>query len=219
MRQAVIYDMDGIIIDSEPLWRQAMIRGFGTVNLKLTEQDCRKTTGMRIQEVILHWYAISPWKGKTPSEVEDTIINNLCQLIQSEGKAMYGLLDSMEFFKKENYNLGLATSSSNKLLDTVLDTLKIRNEFQHLQSAELLLYGKPHPEVYLRCAEELKVLPQNCIAVEDSVNGVISGKAAGMKVIAVPDSENLNDPRFSIADVKIHSLKEIGNSILEKLKN
>ena len=218
LQQAVIYDMDGIIIDSEPLWRRAMIHGFSEVEVILTEDDCRITTGMRITEVIKFWHRRTPFNHKTKEELEKLIVATLCDFIRSEGKAMTGLNQSLDFFKKNNFKIGLATSSSELLIKTVLEALSIENEFHHVQSAENLHFGKPHPEVYMLCSQHLNIDPKNCIAIEDSVNGIISAKAAGMKVIAVPEHQLKNDPRFSIADVKLNSLEEIDTFVLNQLK-
>ena len=70
-------------------------------------------------------------------------------------------------------------------------------------------YGKPHPMVYLTCAEKLNINPLHCLVIEDSVNGIIAGKAAQMKVVAIPEDINKNNPKFSIADYNIESLLEL----------
>ena len=217
MFTTAVYDLDGIIIDSEPLWRKAMITGFSQVGLQLTEDDCRRTTGMRLSEVVQHWYKKSSWKSKSVIEVEANIVDILCDFIQTEGRGMDGMLYSLEFFKKRNINLGIATSSSHKILHTVLDTLQIKSEFLHLQSAENLKFGKPHPEVYLCCAEAMRVNALECLAIEDSLNGIVAAKAAGMKVVAVPEKHNFDDQRFSLADLKISSLNDLSDHVIHAI--
>ena len=214
MPKAVIFDMDGVIIDSEPLWRRAMIRVFNASGLPFTENDCRVTTGMRIDQVIAYWNAKTPFT-KDEELVKNNIEDHLCGLIAAEGKPMKGLQQALDLIAKENLLIALATSSSVKLIDCVLNVLQIENYFKHIQSAEHLTYGKPHPEVFLKCADAISVKPNDCLVIEDSLNGIIAAKAAGMNVIGVPDEHNINNQKFSIADVTLHSLLEVN---LETLK-
>lgn len=209
--KAVIYDMDGIIIDSEPLWREAEITTFSKVGLKFTEEMCRETMGMRLYEVVEYWHNKTPWKGASTKEVEKELLKTVTALILKKGKAMEGVEASLAYFKSKNYKIALASSSAMKLIITVLNKLKLTEYFEVVNSAENLAYGKPHPEIFIKTAKELNVIPQNCLVIEDSFNGVLAAKAALMKVIAVPDNESKNDLRFSIADLKLNNLNEILN--------
>lgn len=207
MPLAFIFDMDGIIIDSEPLWRMAMVKVFNAHGLPVDEVSCAATTGMRIDEVIKHWNKEHPFTDNE-LKVQLHIEEELCGLIRIQGRAMPGFMKAIDFIKKEALKTALATSSSERLITCVLDTLCIKEFFQHTQSAENLAYGKPHPEVFLRSVNALNVLPAQCVAIEDSLNGIISAKAAGMKVIAVPEEKNHNNPKFEIADLILNSLEE-----------
>jgi len=207
--RAVIFDMDGVIIDSEPLWRRAMIAGFNDVGINFSDDDCRKTTGMRFREVVEHWFLHHVVKDHSPEELDRKVISHLVELINEEGNPMPGTLEALEFFKNRNIPLGLATSSSHILIDTILNKLDIRSYFSVITSAEFLQYGKPHPEVFLTCAEALNIAPSHCLVIEDSLNGVIAGKAAQMKVIAIPDTEHESNHRFILADHKLNSLFDV----------
>ncbi len=207
--KAVIFDMDGVLIDSEPLWRIAMIKGFSEIDIEFTEDDCRKTTGMRFKEVVEHWFKHHNITHSTPSELNDSVINHLIDLINTQGKVMDGVSELLDFLKLKQFPLGLATSSNHALVDAVLQKTQIKPYFNSVTSAEFLKYGKPHPEVFLKCAAELAVHPGNCLVIEDSVNGVKAGKAAGMTVIAVPDSEHKDDERFGIADYRLNNLSDV----------
>jgi HAD superfamily hydrolase (TIGR01509 family) len=215
MPKAVIFDMDGVIIDSEPLWRRAMIRVFNASGLPFTENDCRVTMGMRIDQVISFWNIKTPFttdEGLVKNNIED----HLCGLIAAEGKAMKGLQHALDLISKKNIPIALATSSSNKLITCVLKVLKIEHYFKHIQSAEYLSYGKPHPEVFLQCAQAIDMNPNDCLVIEDSLNGIIAAKAAGMHVIGIPEAYNINNQKFCIADVTLHSLQEINLETLQK---
>lgn len=105
--------------------------------------------------------------------------------------------------------IGLATSSYQVLIDCILDTLQIRSYFDAIRSAEHEEYGKPHPAVYLHVAEKLNLNPRNCLVIEDSLNGIISGKAARMTVICVPEKTHHPEPKLNLADAQFDTLHEV----------
>ena len=207
--KAVIFDMDGVLIDSEPLWRKAMIEGFASIGVLITEEDCKKTTGNRLKEVVEYWFEKLDILDFLPTEIEHRIINMLVKLINNEGKAISGVIEVINFCKNKNIKIGLATSSSNHLMEAVLEKLNLKNTFKSSISAENMEYGKPHPEVFLICASQLQISPLECIVIEDSINGVIAAKAAFMRVIALPEQENINNHKFSIADYKLNNMQEV----------
>lgn len=213
--KAVIYDMDGVLINSEPLWREAEILTFNKVGLNFTEEMCRETMGMRLYEVVEYWYNKTPWEGMSLKEVEKELLKTVTSLIVKNGKAMEGVIESLEHFQSKGYKLALASSSAMKLIITVLNKLKIASYFEVINSAENLPFGKPHPEIFIKTAQELDVHPVNCLVIEDSFNGVLAAKSALMKVVAIPDEESRDDERFIIADKKLNSLLEIENVFLE----
>ena len=207
--KAVIFDMDGVLIDSEPLWRKAMIEGFASIGVLITEEDCKKTTGNRLKEVVEYWFEKLDILDFLPTEIEHRIINMLVKLINNEGKAISGVIEVINFCNNKNIKIGLATSSSNQLMEAVLEKLNLKNTFKSSISAENMEYGKPHPEVFLNCASQLQISPLECIVIEDSINGVIAAKAAFMSVIALPEHENINNHKFSIADYKLNNMQEV----------
>jgi sugar-phosphatase len=207
--KAVIFDMDGVIIDSEPLWRRAMIQSFVEIGIPFSDEHCRITTGLRFKEVAEFWFNKHGITHITVDAFDELVINRLCDLIKQEGKTMKGVMEALEFLKQKDLKIGIGTSSNTKLMNTVVDVLNIRLYFDELCSAEHMTYGKPHPMVYLTCAEKLGISPLNCLVIEDSVNGIIAGKAAQMKVAAIPEDINKNNPKFSIADYSLDSLLEI----------
>lgn len=201
--KAVIFDMDGVLIDSEPLWKIAMEEVFHEVGCKLTRKDFEKTVGLRLDEVISYWYEHSPWEKFGPDEVLEQIIQKMVILIKQNGEPLPGVIDSLKFFKAQGLKIGLATSSYEILIDTVLEVLDIKHYFDKTHSAEHESHGKPHPAVYIHTANELKVHPIECLVIEDSINGVIAGKAARMYVVCVPEKTHSPNPKLSLAD-EIH---------------
>lgn len=209
--KAVIFDMDGVIIDSEPLWRRAMIQSFTEIGIPFSDEHCRITTGLRFKEVAEFWFKKHDITHMSIDIFDELVINRLCDLIGKEGKTMTGVMEALEFLKIKGLKIGIGTSSNNKLMHTVVDVLEIKSYFDVLCSAEHMSHGKPHPQVYLTCAQQLDVNPLHCLVIEDSVNGIIAGKAAQMKVLAIPEEINHNNSKFSIADYSVKSLLEIIN--------
>ncbi len=207
--KAVIFDMDGVIIDSEPLWRRAMIQSFTEIGIPFDDEKSRITTGLRFKEVAEYWFTNHGMTHLSIDEFDKLVINRLCDLIAQEGKTMKGVVEALEFFKTKGLKIGMGTSSNNKLMNKVVDVLQIKHYFDVLCSAEHMQYGKPHPEVFLTCAKKLEINPLHCLVIEDSVNGIIAGKAAQMRVLAIPEEFNHNHPKFAVADYNLKSLLEI----------
>jgi sugar-phosphatase len=206
---AVIFDMDGVLIESESLWRKAMIQGFKEVNIELSEADCRKTMGLRIGEVIEIWIKQFGYLQLSPAVIEKRILTLLLELIEKKGEFIPGIPELLSFCNEKKLKTGIATSSSHLLMHAVIKKLKLEKQFMATISAEHMNYGKPHPEVFLACASELKVLPQHCLVIEDSFNGAVAAKAAQMKVIAVPDEDHVNVKGFAVADYRAKNMEEV----------
>lgn len=205
--KAVIFDMDGVLMDSEDLWRQAMIQAYGEFGMPVSIEQCKQTMGMRIHEVTQLW--LRHFNSKAANKkVVDRVVALLLDLIEKEGKFIAGIPEILNHLQEKQIPMGLATSSSVELMEAILHKLGIRQHLKSRVSAEALTFGKPHPEVFLNCAAELKIAPQHCLVIEDSLNGVIAAKAAQMKVIAVPDSDHQKDQRFLVADYIFTSMPE-----------
>jgi len=204
--KAVIFDMDGVLIDSEPLWKIAEIEGFSKVNINLTNIDCEETVGLRIDQVVELWHQKKPWKNKSINDVSNDIVDILIREIQNQGKALEGVYEVLENLKSKGYKIGLATSSYQRIIDAVLSKLNIAHYFDEIHSAEYEQYGKPHPAVFISTAEKLNTNPTQCLVIEDSFNGVLAAKSARMKVIAIPEKSHQIDNRLIIADKILDSL-------------
>ncbi len=206
--KAVIFDMDGVLIDSEPLWRMAMIKGFKDIGIPFAEDDCRKTTGLRFIEVVEFWFDYYKITTISTTDFENNVTTNLIDLIFTNGREMVGVLEILTYLKHQSIKIGLATSSSEKLMNSVLQKLGINSYFNSTVSAQFLQYGKPHPEVYLLCAKQLQIKPANCLVIEDSVNGIIAGKAAQMPVLGLLYEENRNNLKFNVADFTCKNMND-----------
>ena len=196
----IAFDMDGVLIDSEPLWKIAMEEVFKSVGCSLTRKDFQKTVGLRLDEVIQYWYEHTGWENATPKEVEEAIVRRMIELLNENGTPLTGVIKTLEFLKLKGKKIGLATSSYAVLIDTVLKALSIRQYFDFTHSAENESHGKPHPAVYLTVADQLQIQPKKCLVIEDSLNGIISGKAARMTVVCIPEKSHSPEPKLSLAD-------------------
>ena len=211
--EAVIFDLDGLLIDSEPLWQEAEILVFKQVNIYLTRQLCLQTKGLRIDEVVDYWYQRYPWTILSQLEVADSIVDRLIELISLKGESLPGVDDAIAFVRQKPVKMALASSSASNIIRAALQKLELSDVFSQVYSAESEILGKPHPGVYLTTANQLKVAPQKCLAIEDSLNGVLAAKAAQMKCIAIPEPSQQNNPKFAIADRILHSLTELDEEV------
>ena len=208
MITTVIYDMDGLLLDTEPLWGESMLRIAGKNNINITGKQFKETTGLRIYEVTDHWAIHYPWEGKAAREVADEILEDIIDSSKKHGMVLKGVEQSLQLLRKNNYKIGLASSSAKRMIDELIAHFGLTHYFDVITSADAVELGKPHPAVFLHCAQLLGSKPHECLVLEDSVNGMIAGKAARMKVVVVPDAAHFNDPRFAIADAKLNSLEE-----------
>ncbi|HRQ51641.1 MAG TPA: hexitol phosphatase HxpB [Agriterribacter sp.] len=211
----VIFDMDGLLIDSEPLWEEAAAEVLQEFGIRLTTKQYHDTRGLRTEEWVPHWlhnFKIKP--GLINNAIELTI-QKAIEKIDTRGIAMPGVQEIFELFRQHQYKIGLATSSPMAVVQVVADKLNIRRYLGAMTSAQFLSFGKPHPEVYLTCAAELQSAPVKCICFEDSFNGMIAAKAARMKCVVVPDKVMRGLPQWNAADLQLNSLADFGETELK----
>jgi sugar-phosphatase len=207
--EALVFDMDGVLIDSEPYWRHAQIEVFKTVGLHLTDEDCMKTTGFRFDEVVEYWFHIRPWSNKSVEEVEREVLDKMEYFILHQAPLMPGVKEVVAQLGNVHYKTAVASSSALRLIKAMEKRLGGLHHFDALVSAEFEPYGKPHPAVFLSAAKVLGVKPEKCLVIEDSLNGVIAAKAARMSCVAVPYPHDFDNPKFAIADFTFRTISDL----------
>lgn len=202
-KEAVIFDMDGVIIDTEKIWKQAEKEVFSALGVQVTEENAKLTESMTTSEVAQFWFSKFPWKAKSLRETEEMVIHRVTELIESEKCLIDGVKSFLEDLKRKKYKIGLATNSPHVIIPTVLTRLQITHLFDVVSSAESEKKGKPDPAVYLSTAKKLRVAPKECLVIEDSYSGMLAAKNAGMEVAAFTNGNQ--ELIFEIADYHICS--------------
>ena len=219
MLDTVIFDMDGLLIDSEPLWQKAGMEALRIFGAEITLQQYYNTTGLRTPEWIEYWFNHFGIGSAHMREAVKTIEDKAIEHIRQDAIAFPGTPYIIDFFSERKFKIGLATSSPLRLVDVVVEKLGIANLLDAVASAEHLPLGKPHPQVYINCAASLSVSPLQCLCFEDSFNGMIAAKAARMKCVAVPVPEQFEEPKWGAADLCLDSLLNFDDRLLEQLRS
>jgi HAD superfamily hydrolase (TIGR01509 family) len=210
---ACVFDMDGVLIDTEPTWRETEHDVFARVGVELTDAQLRETWGMRIEEVVDYRYRIRPWNGIRPRAVQREIIREMVAHVQAHGVPMPGAVEAIHTARDAGLRVAIASSSSRDLIDAVVQRLGIAELVDAICTADDEERGKPDPGVYLSAARALDVMPSSCVAIEDSPVGVSAALAAGMRCIGLR-SEGALAGDISHANVVVASLLEITPQML-----
>lgn len=214
----VIFDMDGLLIDSEPYWQEAGTETLREFKVTLSPIQYHHTTGLRTPEWLDYWFEMYDVdKGLIPAAAA-ALHENVYEKIRTSAPPMPGVRHALDLFKERQFRIGLATSSPLALAKIVTDKLEIGDYFDAVTSAGDLPYGKPHPQVYMDCAAALSANPLECVAFEDSFNGLIAARAARMKCVVIPVADQYSLPKWGAADLKLSSLLDLTAEFLDKLQ-
>ena len=205
---AVVLDMDGVLIDSEQLWdevREQLARERGG---RWHERAQAEMMGMSSTEWSRYMHDVIGL-AEPPEEINAEVVRRLLARYRGSLPLMPGAVAAVERLAAR-WPLGLASSSNREVIDTVLELAGIAHLFRATVSSEEVEHGKPAPDVYLEAARRLGVDPTSCAAVEDSANGIRSARAAGMRVLAIPNPHYPpSEDVLALADVVLHSLDEL----------
>ena len=208
MIDAVVFDLDGVLIQSEEVWddvRERFVRERGG---RYDAEIQRAMMGMSSPEWsrYLHEHAGVP---DEPDAINAEVVRRLLSSYSDRLPLIPGALDAVRRLAAR-FPLGIASSSNRELIDAVLEAAGLAPLFAATVSSEEVAHGKPEPDVYLEAARRLGVAPERCAAVEDSHGGIRAAKNAGMRVVAIPNpSYPPDDEALALADVIIGSLDEL----------
>jgi HAD superfamily hydrolase (TIGR01509 family) len=184
---AVIFDLDGVLIDSEPAWNQARHDVVVEQGGQWRPEAQRAMMGMSSTEWSTYMHQ-ELGAGPTPRELSDIVVARLAKLYDEHLPLIPGARQAVMRLARE-WPLGLASSANRPIIELVLDRAGLRQAFVACVSSEEVARGKPAPDVYLEAARRIEVSPERCVAVEDSSNGLRSAAAAGTTVVAIPNRE------------------------------
>ena len=214
MIAAVVFDMDGVIVDSEQVWDEVRERYVREVGGTYTDSATRDMMGMSSLEWS-RYMADQLGVPGTPEEINAAIV---ARMLERYGEAPPLIPGAVEAVRRcaERWPLAVASSSNPELIEVVLDVAGLHDVIPVVVSSQEVARGKPAPDVYLEAARRLGVEPQLCAAVEDSHNGIRSASAAGMRVIAIPNPHFPPDETaLAQADVVLRSIDELTPEAIE----
>ena len=211
--------MDGVIIDSEPLWERSesiMLKQKGFAGNNSYRKEYRKKIMGLNQKDSVRLLKETFGLDESPDEILRTRLEILLELYEKELRLVDGIPEILKILDSEKHiKTALASGSPMKVIEFVLNKFSLTDTFRIKVSGDCVGKGKPHPDIYLEAARRLGVNPGECVAIEDSINGIVSAKAAGMRCIAVPDPRIATED-YPQADIFRKSVSEIR---LEDIKN
>jgi HAD superfamily hydrolase (TIGR01509 family) len=208
MGDAVIFDLDGVLIDSEPVWETVRRRFVAEQGGRWLPDTQRRLMGMSTREWS-GYLSVDLGVGLPPDEVANAVLQQMAEKYAESVPLMPGAVQVVQRVA-EMWPVGLASSSPRSLIDLVVAVVGLRPVFTATVSTEEVGRGKPAPDVYLATAARLDVHPRRCVAVEDSGNGLRAARAAGTVVVALPHPRYPPEPEaLAAADLVLAGLDEL----------
>jgi HAD superfamily hydrolase (TIGR01509 family) len=206
--QAVAFDLDGVLVDSEHVWDEARKELSAERGGRWHDQASRDMMGMSSLEWSRYMHDVIGLEDP-PEEISAEVVRRLEEIYRRELPLIDGAVEAVERLAAR-WPLGLASSSNRELIDLVLELSGLAQNFRVTVSSEEVARGKPAPDVYLEAARRLGVAPEGCAAIEDSENGIRSAKAAGMRVLAIPNPQfPPAEDALALADDVLDSIREL----------
>lgn len=218
MNKAVIFDFDGVIADSHGIFNALFTKiANDNLNIGITEEDFARYPGMRFEERLV----LFAKQKKIPLNLKDIIrtteIGRLEYYSNSSSyvKIFPGIKELLEILKKNNIKAGIGTNGSRKNAINILERNNILDYFGCIVGFDEVKHAKPNPEMFLKNAKAFNARPEKCIVIDDAIEGILAGRAAGMKVIGVATTTDKKD--LEKADIVVDSIKEIDLEMLNRL--
>jgi HAD superfamily hydrolase (TIGR01509 family) len=211
--EAVVFDLDGLLLDSEQVWDEVRERLARERGGRWTARAQRDMMGMSSPEWSRYMHDVVGLK-ETPAEINAEVVRRMEAVYRERLPLIDGAAEAVKRLA-ERWPLGLASSSNRELIELALDVGGLAPYFRATVSSEEVARGKPAPDVYLEAARRLDVAPERCAAIEDSHNGIRSAKSAGLRVVAIPNPHFPPDEgALALADVTLESLAELSPSVV-----
>lgn len=191
--QAVIFDIDGTLVDSIGMWHEIDMEYFNVIEVPMPPNIQKEIEGMSFTEVAVYFKENFHIDDKSIDDIKLDWIRMAYEKYLYEVRAKRGAREFMRFLKEKGIKIGCATSNDRMLAEAALTPHGFMEKVDSLRSCCEVSKGKPAPDIYLKVAEDLGVDPKNCLVFEDIQNGIKAAKAAGMTVIAVKDEGALKD--------------------------
>jgi HAD superfamily hydrolase (TIGR01509 family) len=215
--QAVVFDLDGVLIDTEGVWEEVRRGYVAEAGREFLPDSQQRMMGMSTGEWSRH-LSVDVGVGRTPEIVAREVLQRMAARYRDALPLIPGGVDAVRRLG-ERYPLALASSSARVLIDQVLETAGLTGAFRATFSTEQVPLGKPSPDVYLAAVAALGLAPEVCAAVEDSSNGLRAASAAGLAVIAVPHGEYPPAPdALALADLVVERLDDLTVDAVQKLR-
>ena len=211
--KAVIFDMDGVIIDSEPIHFETDMETMKYLGCNISIEELEKYVGTTNEYMIADIKKNYNIKKSVEEIINYKVEMVKNKIVQSDLEPIEGIRELLIYLKKKNIPAAIASSSPKEFINVVVSKFKLQEYFKYIVSGEEVESGKPAPDVYIETAKKLGISPKECIVVEDSKNGVIAAKAAGMKCIGFQNINSGNQD-LSKADIIVNSIGEIKLSYL-----
>jgi HAD superfamily hydrolase (TIGR01509 family) len=212
--EAVLFDMDGVVVDSEPLWSKAEQQLLARRNLAYSPELKAVMMGLDSSEAVgflIKHYDLQESLGDVVEERNQLIAGLFRQFLQPMPHA----LQLVRSVRAAGIKTGLASSSPKELVDLALGRLNITGLFELILCGDQVVRGKPAPDIYLTAARELGVSQENCLVIEDAPHGVAAAKAAGMCCLAI--STSANESELGAADRVVKGFDEVNLALLQEL--
>lgn len=207
---AVIFDLDGTLIDSMWMWKSIDIEYLQRFGIEMPDDLQKCVEGMSFSETAEYFKSRFNLSDSL-DQIKDDWNRMAWEKYEHEVPLKEGVLEFLQYLKKTNRKIGIATSNSRELVYLVINKLGIKEYFHSIRTSCEVEKGKPSPDIYLLVAKDLQVDPSRCLVFEDVVYGVMAGKNANMKVCAVydPYSKKDDEEKKKLADYYVTSMKEI----------
>ena len=209
MLKAVIFDVDGTLLDTERIYMQAWKDAAAEQGYVMPDELLRKTRAVDAK-VAARIFEEEVGNGFSYEKTRPIRVRIAEDLLERESPILKpGVLELLTFLRERGIRLSVASSTNTKTTKAHLQTNGIADWFEVIVGGDMIIKGKPNPDIFLKAAELLGEAPENCIVVEDSPAGIRAGSAAGMKTVLVPDQAAITQEIIDLSDVQMKSLLEM----------